>query len=183
DLYRGRLLHARDYHRPGDVPDGRVLVVGAGNSGGEIAAELAATGRAVDIAVRSGANVVPLTLLGVPIQYCAIALRKLPRPVQHAVIVALRRIVELRRGPSPLPPAAVGPLDAIPLIGFHLIDAITAGRITVRPGIERLTEAGAVFADGSAASYDAILLATGYRAALAPLADFVGTDAKGFARR
>jgi putative flavoprotein involved in K+ transport len=38
-------LHSRDYRNPGRLPDGAVLVVGAGNSGAEIAVELAATRR------------------------------------------------------------------------------------------------------------------------------------------
>jgi putative flavoprotein involved in K+ transport len=38
-------LHSRDYRNPGQLPAGEVLVVGAGNSGAEIAVELAATRR------------------------------------------------------------------------------------------------------------------------------------------
>jgi cation diffusion facilitator CzcD-associated flavoprotein CzcO len=181
--YRGQLLHARDYHRPEEVLGPRVLVVGVGNSGGEIASELATAGRSVDIAVRSGAHVVPLTLLGIPIQYLAHFLLKCPPPLQRLVVAAVTRLTRWRRGPSPLPPAPRDPLGAIPLIGFHLVDAIRAGRVTVRPGLARLTADGAVFSDGQAAAYDAILLATGYRPALAPLEGFVTTDDRGFARR
>jgi hypothetical protein len=82
-----------------------------------------------------------------------------------------------------LPRPAHGPLDAIPLIGFSLVDAIREGLVSVKPGIEHLTEEGARFADGSERMFDAILLATGYRPALAPLAGLVSTDASGFARR
>lgn len=183
DAFGGQVLHASAYHRPSDVAGRRVLVVGVGNSGGEIASELAAAGRLVDIAVRSGANVVPREIMGIPTQYVAHWLRQLPRPVQLGVTRMVGRMVERRRGPSPLPPAKVGPLEAIPLIGFHLVDAIRAGRVTVRPGIDRLTGTGAAFTDGSEAGYDAILLATGYTAALAPLDDLVRRDARGFARR
>jgi cation diffusion facilitator CzcD-associated flavoprotein CzcO len=160
-----------------------VLVVGVGNSGGEIASELAGAGLAVDISVRSGANVVPRQLAGIPVQYLAHWLLKLPKPLQGAVIAAVRRLVELRRGPSPLPPAGQGPLEAIPLIGFHLVDAINAGRVGMRPGVARLTGDGAVFGDASEGRYDTIVLATGYRAALAPLGELVRRDAKGFALR
>ena len=181
--YRGRLVHSRAYRRPADVPGQRVLVVGVGNSGGEIAAELAQAGRTVDVAVRSGANVVPLTLAGIPIQYFGHFLLKLPRPLGNAIARGAGRLVELRRGPSPLPRAAVAPLEAIPLIGFHLVDAIRAGRIGVRPGIARLTAGGAMFTDGTSASYEAIILATGYRAALEPLGDLIRRDARGNAIR
>jgi|tagenome__1003787_1003787.scaffolds.fasta_scaffold20982024_3 putative flavoprotein involved in K+ transport len=43
-------LHSSEYRRPTDVPDGRVLVVGAGASGQQIALELAGAGRDVMIA-------------------------------------------------------------------------------------------------------------------------------------
>ena len=56
-------LHSSAYRRPGDVPPGRVLVVGAANSGAQIALELARAGREV---VLSGRDVgaLPRRLLG-----------------------------------------------------------------------------------------------------------------------
>lgn len=45
-------LHSRDYRRPAQLPAGPVLVVGAGNSGAEIAADLAARGRDVRLSGR-----------------------------------------------------------------------------------------------------------------------------------
>lgn len=188
----GRLLHAVEYRTPHAFYGKRVLVVGAGNSGGEIASELARTGNAngnvtdVTIAVRSGANVVPREIAGIPVQYLARYIGKLPRKAREAVVRLVGRIVEKRRGPPVLPRPAHGPLDAIPLIGFHLVDAIRAGLIRVRGGIARLTPAGAVFADGRTPAelpFDTVILATGYSAALAPLGQLIRVDAKGFAVR
>src|SRR4029078_7689742 len=88
----GRLLHAAEYRAPQPFYGKRVLVVGAGNSGGEIASELARMGNAngnvtdVTIAVRSGANVVPREILGIPIQYLARYIGKLPRKAREAVV-------------------------------------------------------------------------------------------------
>lgn len=183
ERFRGRLLHSAEYRRPEPFRGQRVLVVGVGNSGGEIGAELADHGVGVAIAVRSGANVVPRELLGVPIQYIAHYVRKLPRPAQRAVVSAVRRITVLRRGPPVLPPSPVFPLDAVPVIGFHLVDAIKAGRVSVRPGIDALTASGVRFTDGREEAFDTVLLATGFHAALAPLGALVTTDAGGFARR
>jgi len=183
ELFGGRLLHSSAYHRPGDVSGQKVLVVGVGNSGGEIAAELAKAGRDVDVAVRSGANVVPLTLFGVPIQYLGYVLLKLPKPLRDGIAEIVRRGIELRRGPSPLPRPAFGPLDEIPIIGFNLVDAIKGGRIKVRPGIARLEADGVVFTDGTRSGYDAILLATGYQAAIEPLGPLARRDHHGNALR
>jgi thioredoxin reductase len=188
----GQLIHSVDYRRPDEYVDNRILVVGVGNSGGEIASELARAANhngkkpRVTIAVRSGANVVPREILGLPIQYLAFYIRKLPRVAREAVVRLVGKIVEKRRGPPVLPRPAYGPLDAIPLIGFNLVDAIRDGLIEVRGGVERLTARGAAFADGKTpaeVSFDVVILATGFAPALAPLGQLIRVDAKGFALR
>jgi putative flavoprotein involved in K+ transport len=177
----GELLHAVDYRAPQAFYGKRILVVGAGNSGGEIASELARMGNEsgivtdVTIAVRSGANVVPREIVGIPVQYLARYIGKLPRKARESVVRLVGRIVEKRRGPPVLPRPAHGPLDAI-----------RAGLVSVRGGIDRLTRIGAVFADGRMPGelpFDAIILATGYGAALAPLGQLIRVDGKGFALR
>lgn len=181
--FEGRVLHSIEYRRPDPFRGQRVLVVGVGNSGGEIGAELARNGIETTLAVRSGANVVPLTILGLPVQYLSVYVRRLPRPVQEAVVTAVRRVTDRRRGPPVLPRPGHSPLDSIPLIGFHLVDEIRAGRIAVRPGVERFTRSGVRFADGAEEPFDTVILATGFRPALAPLGDAVQRDDRGFALR
>jgi hypothetical protein len=85
-----------------------------------------------------------------------------------------------------LPRPAHGPLDAIPLIGFNLVDAIRDGLVEVRGGVERLTARGASFVDGKSPTeepFDVVILATGFAPALAPLGQLIRVDAKGFALR
>ena len=160
-----------------------MLVVGVGNSGGEIGSELANAGAHVTIAVRSGANVMPRQVAGIPIQYLSFVLGMLPRRARTVIAGLFGRITELLRGRPVLPKPAHGPLDSIPLIGFHLVDAIRAGKVTVRGGVTELTESGARFANGVEEPFDDVILATGYTAALAPLGGLVRPDAKGFAAR
>ena len=183
ERFGGRLAHSAGYKRAAPYIGRRVLVVGVGNSGAEIASEIARAGGTVTIAVRSGANVVPLTLAGLPIQYVAYWVRKLPRPVQEGAVALVRLMTELRRGKPVLPRPAYGPLDAIPVIGFHLVDAIAQGLIDVRAGIAELTPEGARFSDGTEGRFDDIILATGFGAALGPLGSLIQLDSKGFARR
>lgn len=183
ERFRGRVIHSVEYRRPAGYAGRRVLVVGVGNSGGEIGSELANAGARVTIAVRSGANVVPLRIAGIPIQYLSFAMRGLPKAARSAIANAVGRISELRRGKPVIPKPAHGPLDAIPLIGFHLVDAIRAGRVTVRGGLAALTETSVRFTDGTEEPFDDIIFATGFTAALEPLGNLVRTDAKGFALR
>jgi cation diffusion facilitator CzcD-associated flavoprotein CzcO len=181
--FGGRVMHSVEYRRPAPFRDRRVLVVGVGNSGGEIASELARAGAEVTVAVRSGANVVPLTLLGLPIQYAAYAIRRLPPGARRRVADAVGLLTRLRRGPPVLPRPAHGPLDAIPLIGFHLVDEIRAGRVAVRGGVERFTGEGVRFADGREEPFDDVILATGFVPALGFLDGLVRRDERGHALR
>ena len=183
ERFRGRVAHSVEYRRPEPYVGRRVLVIGVGNSGAEIASEIARAGAKVTITVRSGANVVPLTLAGLPIQYIAYWVRKLPRAVQEGAVALVRLVTELRRGRPVLPRPAHGPLDAIPVIGFHLVDAISVGLIDVRAGIVELTADGARFSDGSEGRFDDVILATGFSAALGPLGGLIQHDPHGFARR
>src|SRR5256886_11592185 len=109
--------------------------------------------------------------------------RKLPGRAQQGAVASVRLLTELRRGKPVLPRPAHSPLDEIPIIGFHLVDAIAQGLIDLRVGIAELTAEGARFTDGTAARFDEIILATGFGAALGPLGGLVQVDAKGFARR
>lgn len=181
--FRGRVLHSAEYRRPAPFVGRRVLVVGVGNSGGEIGSELAGAGAEVTMSVRSGANVVPLRIAGLPVQYASFLIRRLPRGAQERVVAAVGKITEKRRGPPVLPKPAHSPLDAIPLIGFNLVDAIRAGLVRVRGPLECLTAGGARFADGTEEPFDDVILATGFQPALGPLAGLVRRDERGFALR
>jgi putative flavoprotein involved in K+ transport len=57
-------VHSSVYRRPADLPDGPVVVVGAGNSGVQIADELVASGRPVALAVGTRPRTVPQRPLG-----------------------------------------------------------------------------------------------------------------------
>ena len=182
DSFEGHVLHSVDYRRPDPFTKRRVLVVGAGNSGAEIAAELATVAAPVSIAIRSGVVVVPREIAGIPSQYLGLLVRRLPRSVARR-IVAVATWRRARRLPPSLPRSRSSPLDEIPLIGMHLPDAIVAGTVRVRPAVVAFDRQVVQFADGSAAPFDDVILATGFRAALAPLEGLVTRDQRGFARR
>lgn len=180
--FSGSVMHSVAYRTPGPFAHERILVVGAGNSAGEISVELANAGAQVTIAVRSGARVVPRELLGVPIQYFGVALGVLPKAAQHAVNEVTARVVARVR-PEVLPRGTLGRCSAVPLIGFHLVDAIRSGAIRLKPGLAEFTAAGVRFTDGSEEPFDRVILATGYRAALGFVRDQVSVDECGFAIR
>ena len=181
--FKGRVLHSVDYRRPGPFANQRVLVVGAGNSSGEISAELADAGAQVTVAIRSGARVVPRALLGIPVQYIGAVLDTLPPPVLRSAMRITSALSGRFRGESPLPPPTDNPCAAVPLIGFHLSDGVKSGRIQLKRGLLAFTTDGVRFSDGSEQPFDTVILATGYRAALGMLSGSVTLDRCGFGAR
>jgi hypothetical protein len=71
------------------------------------------------------------------------------------------------KGPSQM----VAEDGRIPLIDVGTLGRIRDGAIKIRGGINRLTNDGVVFDDGTSEAYDAIVLATGFRPDLRRLID------------
>lgn len=184
DSFAGELLHSVQYKNPEPFRAKKVLVVGVGNSGGEIASELAREGVDVCLAVRSGARNVPLKLAGIPIQYFGYVLRFLPRFFTPVALFFMATMGRIMRGPPALPvPPRDDKCSDVPLIGFNLADEIQKGAIRVFPGVKCLNETGALFMDGSEQPFDTILLATGFSPAVEFLGEFNQLNECGFAER
>jgi cation diffusion facilitator CzcD-associated flavoprotein CzcO len=169
ELYRGAVVHSSEYRNPAPYQGKRVLVVGFGNSGGEIALDLANAGVDVALAVRSPVQILPRELLGFPILAWAILYRRLPARVVDFVNAPILRLAIGRMEDLGLRRAAKGPRQMVeedgrvPLIDIGTLDRIRDGSIKVRGGIDRLTSEGVLFDDASSEKFDAIILATGFR--------------------
>ena len=169
DRFDGDIRHSTAYRNPTPYAGKRVLVVGLGNSGGEIALDLAEAGVSVAVAVRGPVNIVPRDLLGFPIINVAILLRPLPPRVADALsalivylsVGSLRRL-GLRRGEAG-PLASIADSGRVPLLDFGTVAKIRDGTIAVRPDIRALDEGVVEFVDGRREAYDAIIAATGFR--------------------
>ena len=145
DRFAGRIAHSVAYRRPDGYAGRRMLVVGVGNSGAEIASELARAGAKVTVAVRSGANVVPLTLAGLPIQYVAYWVRKLPRPVMMVEFEGLVASVDIAGSTF-----TVGSGAVVTVTGETRIDAEGGGLLTLQAVSDALAAQHMVRAEGHA---------------------------------
>ncbi len=167
--FGGGVVHSSSYRNGEPYARQKVLVVGFGNSGGEIAIDLWEHGARPSLAVRSPVNVIPRDLLGIPILAFGILQSRLPArwadalnaPLLRAVVGDLTRY-GLRKLPSG-PTTQIRRDARIPLIDVGTIDLIKHGEVTVYPGIERFVADGVVFTDGRREQFDAVILATGYR--------------------
>ena len=184
ETYTGTLMHSSVYRNAAALKGQRVLVIGAGNSGAEIAVDLMQGGARVTVAIRQGVNAVPLSLLGVPIQYWALLVERAPGLMAALAPVMLRRsVTRLRRAGIPKSPEPVLQAHGIPIIGLRLLDAAREGKIAIAGAIERFEPHGVRFANGTTAEYDAIILATGFRPAVGYLDGLVTLDERGFPAR
>lgn len=172
--YRGLLLHSAEYRSPVDFKNRSVLVVGLGNSGAEIAAELARDGATtVAVAVRTPPPITQREVLGVPVQLLGILLARFPGPPVDRVGAALRRVRSGDLRKYGLEPPAWEPFTAKrpPVIDAGFLRELKLGRVDVRRAVVRLTPTGADFADGTTETFDAVIAATGFRTALPRLVD------------
>jgi putative flavoprotein involved in K+ transport len=136
-------LHSSDYHNPLQLPPGPVLVVGGGNSGVQIAAELSAN-RPVHLAVGSSLTQVPKRLLGKDLFWWLTRLGMFSAPVDSRLGRKFRARGDL-------------------LIGSSLRQLRRAG-VQLHSRLTRADETTAHFADDGQISVTSVVWATGFRA-------------------
>jgi indole-3-pyruvate monooxygenase len=175
--FAGPILHSSRYRSGEPFRGQRVLVIGFGNSGAEIALDLREHGARPSVAVRSPVNVTRRELLGIPISELARLLRRLPPRVADALTGPITRLARgdlTRYGlrtPSKGSMASIAENGRIPVIDVGTIELIKKGEVLVFPGVERFTDSGVVFTDGRAGQFDAVVLATGFRSAVGDFLD------------
>lgn len=178
--YRGRLLHAGEYRNPAPFAGQDVLVVGAGNTGAEIAVDLVEGGAArVRLAVRTVPHIVRRSTAGWPAQRTGILVRRLPvRLVDRAGDVMCRIAVpDLAEQGLPRPGTGLYSRvrqGAVPVQDVGLIDAVRTGRVEPVAALECFDDGKAVLADGTLICPDAVIAATGYRRGLEGMVGHLG---------
>lgn len=180
EQYRGELIHSSRYRNGEPWRGRRVLVIGFGNSAGEIALDLLEHGAAPTLSVRGAVNVISREVMGLPILAVGALLRPFGPRVADLLGAPLFRLTVgniKRLGLSKLPYGAMQQVQEhgqFPFIDIGTIAAIREGRIEIRRGVERFTPAGVCFDETGEEKFDAVIAATGYRPRLG---DFLGDAA------
>ena len=162
ESFPGDILHANAYQRPQDFAGKRVLVVGSGNSGAEIAVKVSEVAESVGIVIRDGVAMVAHPRSALRARIAAALLRRVPAALSNAYLARNRPDFSHLGLPLPDKP----PLQHYPVVGFHLAEAVAAGNVQVYSSIARLQAEQVHFEDGKQQAFDSIILATGYRPAL-----------------
>lgn len=160
-VFTGTLMHSAQYKSPTQLAGQRVLVVGCGNSGADIAVDAVRSAASVDLSVRRGYWFLPKFLKGRPIDTLG-GLIQLPRPLKQRVDGLLVRLVVGKPSDYGLPDPDYRLYESHPVMNSLVLHHLAHGDITARKDITRVEGRRVTFADGASAEYDVILQATGY---------------------
>lgn len=180
ETFTGTVVHSSEYKNPGLLAAREALVVGPGNSGAEIAADLADAGVRVSLAMRTPPNVVLRAIAGIPSQALVISMSALPVTAQDLLAGLLQKVAvgSLSRYGIPEAPRGIATQlqrdDVTPTIDVGLIQALKSGGVQIVPAVEGFTKDAVVLADGSSLTPDAVVVATGFRRGLEPLVGDLG---------
>jgi cation diffusion facilitator CzcD-associated flavoprotein CzcO/amino acid transporter len=163
DTFAGDVRHTVAHRSADDFKGRRVLVVGAGNSGVDIACDAARAADAAFLSVRRGYRFVPKHVFGVPTDVFLLGQLQPPKGVvlpddPSKMIDALTG--DMTRYGLPAPDHKA--LESHPILNSQILHHLAHGDVLAKPDIERFTPTGAVFKDGTEERFDMVMFATGY---------------------
>jgi hypothetical protein len=162
--FLGQAIHARDFKDPEQLRGKRVLVVGAGNSGCDIAVEAAQHADSALLSVRRGYHFLPKFLDGRPVDSAGIRMQRWRLPLWLRRRIASWYVSITLGSPQlfglPKPDHAL--FETHPIINSQLFYQLGHGRLRVKPNVAELCGEEVEFQDGSREAIDLIVYATGY---------------------
>lgn len=161
--FTGTWMHSHDFKGVNDEwRDKRILVVGAGNSGCDVAVEAARVSKEVYLSMRSPQWFLPKFMLGLPSDMLLKAIENVPALMRQA---ALTKALKVYSGdyasyglPAPIKPV----LSQHPTVNSDLIDYVRHSKVKPKPGIKRLNGKTVEFTDGTSQEFDIICCCTGF---------------------
>ncbi len=160
--FTGEVRHTVTYRSIEELRGKRVLVVGAGNSGVDIACDASFAADQAFLSVRRGYHFVPKHVMGQPTDVFAENGPRLPFKVEQKLFTGLLRLVngDLRRYGLPKPDH--GLLESHPIMNTQILHHLSHGDCIAKPDLARFDGDEVVFVDGSREQVDLVLTATGY---------------------
>ena len=160
--FTGELMHSHSYVEETQLSGKRVVVVGMGNSGMDIAVDASYYAKATYLSARRGVHVIPKYVWGRP--YDQIAGHEwIPSWVRWPLA---RRVMAAATGPMErygLPRPDHKFAQAHPTMSSRILDRLAHGVITPKPNIDHFDGGQVVFTDSSRVEADLVIFCTGYK--------------------
>ena len=176
DDFAGELIHSAEYRNPDPFRGRNVVVVGAADTGTDIATDLVRGGAGrVRVSMRTPPNILARCRFGFPLNLPAVAIEKLPAAAGDRITALNQRLTFGDLAPYGLPRAPKGVVSTLrerrvgPAIDDGFVEAVKDGQIEIVAAVERFEDGLIVLADGSRTEADAVIAATGYDRGLEPL--------------
>lgn len=160
--FNGEMLHSAKYKSADIFAGKRVLIVGAGNSGCDIAVDAVHRAESVTMSLRRGYHFVPKFILGRPADTIG-GLFNLPANIKQAIDGRLLKLFtgDPEKYGFPKPDHKI--YESHPIVNSLVLHYAGHGDIAVKPDIERVENETVYFVDDSQQEFDLIVLATGYK--------------------
>ena len=160
--FSGELIHSSRYRSPRQFDGKRVLIIGAGNSGCDIAVDAIHHGVSCDLSMRRGYYFVPKYVFGRPADTMGGAIR-LPMWLKRRVdgLVLKWFVGNPEKYGFPKPDYQL--YESHPVVNSLILFHAGHGDIRIRADVERFEGKTVHFRDGTSGEYDMVLAATGYR--------------------
>ncbi|UDY24778.1 amino acid permease [Nocardioides sp. Kera G14] len=163
ERYRGEIRHSVTFRSGQEFLGKRVLIVGAGNSGVDIASDAARHADAAFFSVRRGYRYVPKHIGGIPTD--AVINGYLEPPKGLALSSNVNELIDSLVGDLTrlgLPAPDHDALSSHPIMNTQVLHHLAHGDLTAKPDINHFTETGVRFKDGTEEELDLVLTCTGY---------------------
>ena len=170
DQFQGDIIHASTYKNATPYKDKKVLIVGMGNTGAEIALHFARQGDNPHVSLRGPVHFLPRDINGRPTQLTALMLAKIPFGLGDTLGSIIRKIVvgDLSKygisTPKLSPTKQLKVTGRTPVVDIGTLEQIKNRNIKIMPDIKRFGSQDVQFANGESVAYDLVILATGYYA-------------------
>ncbi|HEX4895499.1 MAG TPA: NAD(P)-binding domain-containing protein [Solimonas sp.] len=161
--FAGEIRHSVSYRDPEEFRGRRVLVIGAGNSGCDIACDAAANAEAAFISLRRGYHFIPKHIFGIPADEFAERGPKLPMWLEQRLFGWMLRLMVGRLSRFGLPEPDHRIFESHPILNSQLLHYLQHGDIAARGDVAGFEGGEVVFRDGRRERIDLVLYATGYQ--------------------
>lgn len=164
DNFEGHVLHTQVYKEPSIFKNKKVLVIGAGNSGCDIACEATSTAQQVSLSIRRGYYFIPKFFLGMPADVFGETSVKmhLPMFLRQKINQMILHFFQGNIQKIGFPKPDHKMFESHPIVNELLVYHVRHGDIAICKDVVEVLSNTVKFSDGSSINVDAIVLATGY---------------------